>query len=136
RVAHEHPARCSSPGHDRAVSEDLARLSEDKRALLVRELARRRARAASTITPRPSGEPPALSLAQQRLWFLDRMAPGQPTYNATLTFRLEGELDVTALRHALDRVVARHESLRTVGVEVGGRPVGTLLDAGVKWRVE
>jgi hypothetical protein len=116
------------------VSEDVSRLSADKRALLVRELARRRARAATVITPRPPGEPPVLSLAQQRLWFLDRMAPGQPTYNATLTFRLEGPLDVAALHDALDLVVRRHECLRTVGVEVEGRPRGTLLDAGVQWR--
>jgi hypothetical protein len=76
-----------------------------------------------------------LSLAQRRLWFLDRMSPGQPTYNATLTMRLDGHLDVAALHRSLDVVVERHESLRTVGVEVGGRPVGRLLETGIRWRV-
>jgi hypothetical protein len=117
------------------VSQDLHRLSDDKRELLARELAKRRARAAATIMPRPAGEPPTLSMAQRRLWFLDRIAPGQATYNATLTMRLEGRLDIDALRRSLDRVVERHEALRTVGVDVGGRPVGLLLDSGVRFRV-
>ena len=45
------------------------------------------------------------------------MSPGQPTYNATLTMRIEGGLDAGALHAALDTVVQRHEALRTVGVE-------------------
>lgn len=117
------------------MTDELVGLSADKRALLEREVARRRARAANPIVRRPEGEPPTLSLAQRRLWFLDRMAPGQPTYNATLTMRLEGELDVAALHRALDAVVERHESLRTVGVDVGGRPEGRLLEGGARWRV-
>jgi hypothetical protein len=118
------------------VSDSLEGLSEAKRTLLARELARRRAAAsADSILPRPAGEPPMLSMAQRRLWFLDRIQPGQPTYNATLTMRIEGLLDVDALHRSLDLVVARHESLRTVGIEVDGRPVGRLLEIGVRWRV-
>lgn len=115
------------------MSDEFPQLSADKRALLARELARRRAGAAA-ITARPRGDPPPLSLAQRRLWLLDRMSPGQPTYNATLTIRLEGALDAGALHAALDTVVERHESLRTVGVEHDGVPEGRLLDRGVRWR--
>ena len=76
-----------------------------------------------------------LSRAQRRLWFLDQMAPGGSTYNASLTMRFDGDLDVDALHWALDRIVERHEVLRTVGHADRGRPLGVLLDGvGVQWQ--
>ncbi|WP_053739009.1 non-ribosomal peptide synthetase [Nocardia sp. NRRL S-836] len=54
-----------------------------------------------------------LSFAQQRLWFLDQWAPGQPVYNAPMVLRLKADLDVDALQRALTEVVIRHEVLRT-----------------------
>lgn len=115
---------------------DASGLTAEQKALLTRELERRRAAAGRPILPRPTGEEPPLSPAQRRLWFLDQMAPGQATYNATLTMRIEGPLDVEALHHALDLVVERHEALRTVGVDVGGQPVGRLLDTAAAWSLE
>ncbi|MFE2187806.1 amino acid adenylation domain-containing protein, partial [Streptomyces sp. NPDC059455] len=63
-----------------------------------------------------------LSHAQQRLWFLDRLEDGGATYNLAFEITLSGVLDRGALRAALGDVVARHESLRTVFVEVDGVP--------------
>jgi amino acid adenylation domain-containing protein/FkbH-like protein len=54
-----------------------------------------------------------LSFAQQRLWFLDQMDPGNHLYNVPRAFRLAGELDVSALECALNDLIARHEILRT-----------------------
>lgn len=54
-----------------------------------------------------------LSYAQQRLWFIDRMEQGSAHYNIPLLYRLNGELNVSALQRALQRIVARHEVLRT-----------------------
>ncbi|MDN3222037.1 non-ribosomal peptide synthetase [Pseudomonas nunensis] len=57
---------------------------------------------------------PPLSLAQQRLWFLDQLDhAASAAYHLPAALRLSGSLDETALRRALDRIVARHESLRT-----------------------
>ncbi|HEY0172458.1 MAG TPA: amino acid adenylation domain-containing protein, partial [Pyrinomonadaceae bacterium] len=75
------------------------------------------------LTPVPRDEPPPLSFAQQRLWFLDRLAPGSPVYNVPTTAWLTGALDVGALERALIEVLRRHEALRTSFESVGGRPV-------------
>jgi amino acid adenylation domain-containing protein len=64
-----------------------------------------------------------LSFAQERLWFLDRLAPGSAAYNIPLALRLEGDLHVAALAAALGEVVRRHESLRTVFALAAGKPV-------------
>ncbi len=57
--------------------------------------------------------PLPLSFPQQRLWFLDRLAPGRAVYNMAGGLRLVGALDLAALQAALSAVVERHEALRT-----------------------
>ncbi|MFD2473312.1 non-ribosomal peptide synthetase [Amycolatopsis silviterrae] len=64
-----------------------------------------------------------LSFAQQRLWFLDEFEPGGREYLSPTALRLRGELDLDALRRALNTVVARHESLRTTFDAIEGRAV-------------
>src|SRR5262249_54008248 len=60
-----------------------------------------------------------LSFAQQRLWFLDQLEPGNPFYNFSRAVRLRGPLDFAALSQALDEIVMRHESVRTAFGEDG-----------------
>ncbi|MGW5134444.1 amino acid adenylation domain-containing protein [Streptomyces sp. NPDC004135] len=62
------------------------------------------------------------SFAQQRLWFLHHYDPG-PAYHVSLALRLVGLLDTDALEDALQRVVARHEGLRTTFDTEAGRCV-------------
>ena len=76
------------------------------------------ARAALTAMVRPERIP--LSLAQQRMWFLNRFEPESTAYNIPVAIRLSGSLDVAALQAAVSDVVARHEVLRTVYPEVDG----------------
>ncbi len=71
-----------------------------------------------------TGNPPALSPAQRRLWFLDKLAPGSAAYNIPLAERIAGPLDVGALEAALACVIDRHDVLRwRIGDDADGRPV-------------
>ncbi|MCL1465995.1 non-ribosomal peptide synthetase [Argonema galeatum] len=63
------------------------------------------------------------SFAQQRLWFFDRLAPGNPFYNVSTAVRLKGCLNLTALEQTFNEIVRRHETLRTTFVMVEGQPV-------------
>ncbi|MCP3060169.1 amino acid adenylation domain-containing protein [Myxococcus sp. K38C18041901] len=65
------------------------------------------------IPRRPRDTAPPLSFAQERLWFLSQLHEQQGVYNMPFALRLEGELDTEALRASLQRLVDRHESLRT-----------------------
>ncbi|WP_432279444.1 amino acid adenylation domain-containing protein, partial [Nocardia carnea] len=71
-----------------------------------------------------------LSLAQQRMWFLNRFDQQSVAYNIPLAIRLSGELDVDALRVAVADLVARHEVLRTVYPETESGPVQVVLPVG------
>jgi amino acid adenylation domain-containing protein len=74
---------------------------------------------------RRDGELP-LSFAQQRLWFFDRLEPGNPFYNVPVALRVRGRLDRRALAQSLAEVVRRHEALRTTFPSAGGRPAQSI----------
>jgi amino acid adenylation domain-containing protein len=80
----------------------------------------------------PTGRTGALplSFAQERLWFLDRLEPGNAIYNIRAARRLGGVLNPAALELALGEVVRRHEALRTVFTEVDGSPVQVVAPFG------
>ncbi len=85
---------------------------------------------AAAPVPAAAGEGDApLSFAQERLWFLDRLQPGSAAYNLAGALRLRGALDAAALRRSLSATTRRHEALRTVFPEAGGRPVQRVLAA-------
>jgi amino acid adenylation domain-containing protein len=83
----------------------------------------RSAAGAEAIRPAPRHPAPPASIAQESLWFLDRLRPGTATYNVPLELRWSGELSLPALSAALASIEARHESLRTYFPDLEGRPV-------------
>ncbi|MFT7587613.1 MAG: non-ribosomal peptide synthetase component F, partial [Cellvibrionaceae bacterium] len=66
-----------------------------------------------TISPASRSQPIPLSVAQQRLWFLEQLHGASSAYNIVGAFVFEGHLDVQALQDSLTEIVRRHESLRT-----------------------
>ncbi len=63
-----------------------------------------------------------LSFAQQRLWFLNQLTPGDISYNVPGAVLIEGPLNAEALEKSLQEIVRRHEVLRTSFIEVEGEP--------------
>ncbi|WP_335944804.1 non-ribosomal peptide synthase/polyketide synthase [Pseudomonas sp. G166] len=67
-------------------------------------------------------QPLPLSFAQQNLWLIQQLNPDSTAaFNMPAGLRLRGKLDIEALRRSLDRIVARHESLRTRFVSLAGQ---------------
>ncbi|MFN2633628.1 MAG: condensation domain-containing protein, partial [Thermoanaerobaculia bacterium] len=117
---------------DRPADSRSALSSEQRTAL-----ERRVREAASSAGPRvrisrraDPAAPAPLSSAQQRLWVLDQLVPGNSFYNVPRTFRIEGALDSRVLAAALEETVRRHESLRTTFENRDGQPVQVIGEAG------
>jgi amino acid adenylation domain-containing protein len=70
-----------------------------------------------------------LSFAQQRLWFIDQLAPGSPLYNIPVALRAEGPLRPAVLAASLGEIVRRHEALRTVFAVQDGAPAQVIQPA-------
>jgi amino acid adenylation domain-containing protein len=64
-----------------------------------------------------------LSFAQNRLWFIDQLQPGNSAYNLFEAIRLLGSLNLTALEQSINEIIRRHEILRTKFIAVDGQPV-------------
>ena len=76
------------------------------------------------LAPRAAGAHPCppLSFGQERLYFLDRLEPDSAFYNSAFALRLDGGLDIPALRLSLRDILERHEVLRTAFRERDGQP--------------
>jgi len=77
----------------------------------------------------PRDGPLPLSYAQQRLWFLDKLEPGNSAYHVPTAYRLEGHLEVAVLERAIQEIVRRHEVLRTAFVSMDGDAVQIIAPA-------
>jgi amino acid adenylation domain-containing protein len=115
-----------------SLREQIASLKPEQLAALQTRLEQTGSRPSSggSIPRRGNEKPCALSFAQERLWFLDQFDPGSPVYNISRALHIEGPLDSAALQKALDGVVARHESLRTVFRSSDGTPVQEVIPDG------
>ncbi|HEX8766964.1 MAG TPA: condensation domain-containing protein, partial [Jatrophihabitans sp.] len=71
-----------------------------------------------------------VSFSQRRLWFLEQLMPGEPTFHMPYAMWLEGPLDADALQRAMDAMAARHSVLRTSIVAIEGAPEQVVADSG------
>jgi len=79
------------------------------------------------IHPAPMQEYYPLSHAQRRLWILAQDKENAAVYNMPVSLVLEGELDTSAFSRAVDRLVERHEILRTLFTDFDGNPMQKVL---------
>jgi non-ribosomal peptide synthetase component F/thioesterase domain-containing protein len=63
------------------------------------------------------------SAAQERFWLLDRLEPGNPSYNVAVRWQLQGRVSGSVLEQAWREIIGRHEILRTGFLEVDGKPM-------------
>src|SRR5215471_10392158 len=107
------------------IDQQLSDLSPAKRALL--ELRLKQKKSSGPVVPaiirRAYKDTAPLSFAQQRLWFLDQLEPGNAFYNMPRAIRLGGKLNVGALTRTLQTITNRHEVLRTTFRYEDGAPV-------------
>ena len=78
-----------------------------------------------------------VSYSQERLWFLDRFEPSSAIYNIPFISVVKGSLHRGEFQRAVNRLVERHESLRTCFVENGGQAAQAIhgrLEVEVGWR--
>ncbi len=109
--------RCESPA-GRVLSESQRAALRAHRDALLKVLQR-----SAAIPSAPRHEPAPASIAQRRLWYLESTRGDEPSAYAVPTLlRLRGRLDAAALQRALNRLVARHEILRTAIVTRAGQP--------------
>ena len=108
-----------------SLSKRVVELDSKKRELLKALLEEQNVDLSRTlILPRKAdgGSIPP-SFAQERLWFLDRLEPGTPSYNEPFAISLTGRLDIPALVRSINEILKRHDALRTSFSTVEGLPV-------------
>jgi natural product biosynthesis luciferase-like monooxygenase protein/amino acid adenylation domain-containing protein/FkbM family methyltransferase len=89
--------------------------SEDKQKLLALMLEEEKIEVTrlTSITPRDNPQTVSLSFAQERLWFLEQLNPQNAAYNIPVALRIGGRLDITVLDRCLNKILQRHETLRS-----------------------
>jgi amino acid adenylation domain-containing protein len=102
---------------------EVAHLPTERRELLERLLRQKSVAIPPGIHPTSRHGDIPLSFAQEQLWILDQLEPGNPAYNIAATLRSRGSFDPVALEQALRTVVRRHDILRTTFVAHAGKPI-------------
>jgi amino acid adenylation domain-containing protein/non-ribosomal peptide synthase protein (TIGR01720 family) len=98
-------------------------LSVEQRDFLVKTLRQKSlARKAETLPKFPKQGPAPLSFAQERMWFLNELVPGNPAYHIFIAVCVKGPLNANIFEQSLREIIKRHESLRTGFLTFDGQP--------------
>ncbi|MEO7533123.1 MAG: amino acid adenylation domain-containing protein, partial [Ferruginibacter sp.] len=83
------------------------------------------------VEPQPENIP--LSFSQERLWFIDQLE-GSTQYHLPTVLRLQGKVNIEALEYAIQNVINRHDILRTVIMDLDGKPYQHIQDKD-HWKI-
>src|SRR5215213_4276938 len=92
-------------------------LEKRLRAVTAKDNRKREIPRRSQVSPAP------MSLAQARIWFLERLEPGSPLYTIPTALRLTGELSLPVFKRSVEEIIRRHEALRTSFDLIDGEPM-------------
>ncbi|MEJ7648072.1 MAG: amino acid adenylation domain-containing protein [Nakamurella sp.] len=111
-----------------STTQDRTALSQGQQELLRRRLGALKPAVRQEIEPRGDDEPAPLSFAQERVWFMEQLAPGTAAYLTPQVFHFAATLRPATIIAAWQAVLARHESLRMVfPADADGRPTVRVL---------
>ncbi|TCP54467.1 amino acid adenylation domain-containing protein [Tumebacillus sp. BK434] len=119
----------------KSLSDRLAALSPEQRALLEKKLQQKNidssklAKAEPAIPRRTSEGPAPLSVDQERIWFFQQMEPNDPAYNMYSVVKITGDLDLSRLEQSVGKIVERHEALRTTFAQIDSEPRAVVAEA-------
>ncbi len=105
------------------IAQRILSLSPHQRALLAQQLQKREKTSQSF----------PLSFAQQQIWLLDQLEPGNPSYNITTLLRFHGHLNKAALEQSFNAIVQRHGTLRTTFTLQQEQPVQIVAPSATLW---
>lgn len=109
--------------------------SQDRRRSISNAIASGLAAEAKSPTPRTPGIPRPASLYQEQLWFVHHLEGATSAYNEPLGLRISGSLNKSALEASLNRVIERHDVLRS-RFEATGTTLTQTVVPGVVLRLE
>ncbi|MCY8758637.1 lichenysin non-ribosomal peptide synthetase LicA [Bacillus haynesii] len=89
----------------------------------------------TVIEPAPESDDYPLSLAQQRIYIVSQLEGAGVGYNMPAAAMLEGTLDLQRLEAAFQKLIDRHEALRTSFTVVNGEP-RQIIHQTVQFRIE
>jgi len=124
RLRFEAPAGAMTP----AIRDELAGCKQEV-IQFFRDAQKASASDHAEIQPVDRNQNLQLSFAQQRLWFLTQLDTASTHYNIVRAFRLQGPLDLEALKSTLNELTRRHETLRTIFKKIHGDPVQVIAQA-------
>jgi amino acid adenylation domain-containing protein len=96
------------------IQDKIANLSPEQKELLLKHLAQKNSKNQNKITRHYGCQSYPASFTQTRFWFLTQLTPESPIYNMTKALKFSQELNVNTLHKTLNKIIARHETLRTV----------------------
>ncbi|MEM8529467.1 MAG: non-ribosomal peptide synthase/polyketide synthase [Chloroflexota bacterium] len=113
------------------ITDRIANLSPKQRAKLLRRLREKEGNGTSSIIesqPRTLAHFP-LSFAQQRLWLIEQLQPGLAAYNISHALRMAGLINTAAVKAGFQKLIERHEVLRTTFAIIDDQPVQVIAPA-------